>query len=79
MTVEKPLGWKGLVDTAKNLLCPREKNVHQEKPHREKESETLLNADYVQFLADCDCAPNGEEWLDRKEIDREGEGVWYFG
>jgi hypothetical protein len=46
---------------------------------REKDSEYLLKADYIRFLDDCDCAPNGEEWLDRREPCREKRGVWYYG
>lgn len=41
----------------------------------------LLEADYIEFLSDCDCAPNGEEWLDRKEPELRirRKGVWYYG
>jgi hypothetical protein len=28
---------------------------------------TLENCDWIEFLADCDCTPDGEEWLDRHE------------
>jgi hypothetical protein len=28
---------------------------------------TLENADWLEFLAECDCTPDGEEWLDRHE------------
>jgi hypothetical protein len=41
--------------------------------------EFLSEVDWLHFLSECDCAPNGEEWLDRREPTRRKRGVWYYG